>query len=458
MSFIIDLHKEVSQISTYQDVTLGTMKWGMSDSFPQTLVNFISQSANAYPAVSRAAQFYKGQGFLGEDRIVTPTGLTLKDIVSIMADDYANFRAFALHGNYNAKGKVSSIFPMRVPVLRFNQFDELNYASKVGYHPNFGLNSVEKKMITNQPTRGNIKWFDRFNPTEDIVAKQIEGKDGEGKLGNYNGQVLYFSEAGHSAYPISPLQAPINYLLSDIENSILVRKETSTGFTNSYLLKTSLAAEDEALERLQEEIYFSQGARGSGKIITFSDLSPEEISGTVLEEIGSGGSGAKTTIEAAILTYELSQKVITGAYLIPPVLAGINISNGFSGVDLEDAYGVFNAVTKPGRDVIEQQLNRMLAASEFSDVGPIKIIPLSINDKGAEELDAEKQTGEVPTGSPIERNPLTGRQEQALMRVVRNFNKGKMTRAQATDQLKNDLGLDEERIRVWIPEDNEENQ
>ena len=81
MSFILDLHKEVSQITTYQDVTLGTMKWGGSDSFPQTLVNFVAQSANAYPAVSRAAQFYKGQGFLGEDRIVTPTGLTLKDIM-----------------------------------------------------------------------------------------------------------------------------------------------------------------------------------------------------------------------------------------------------------------------------------------------------------------------------------------------------------------------------------------
>ena len=158
------------------------------------------------------------------------------------------------------------------------------------------------------------------------------------------------------------------------------------------------------------------------------------------------------------MTYELSQKVITGAYLIPPVLAGINISNGFSGVDLEDAYGVFNAVTKSGRDIIEQQLNRMLAASEFADAGPIKIIPLSIDGRGAEQLDAEKQAEGAPTGAPVERNPLTGRQEQALMRVVRNFNKGKMTRAQATDQLKNDLGLDDERIQVWIPEDNEENQ
>ena len=99
-----------------------------------------------------------------------------------------------------------------------------------------------------------------------------------------------------------------------------------------------------------------------------------------------------------------------------------------------------------------------LAASEFADAGPIKIIPLSIDGTGAEQLDAEKQAEGAPVeGVPVERNPLTGRQEQALMRVVRNFNKGKMTRAQATDQLKNDLGLDEERIKVWIPEDNEEN-
>jgi len=456
MSFYLNTHKEVTQVTTYQDVALGIMKWGFSNGYPQTFVNFVSQSANAYPTISRTAQFYKGMGFEGEDLVVTPTGLTLKDVVSIMADDYAYFKAFSLHGNYDMNHDVSSINPMRIATLRYNEFDELNYASKIGYHPNFGLNAVEKKMITTMPTRSSIKWFDRFNPDKGIIAKQIKNCTG-GLIGNYNGQILYHSDSGHSSYPIPPLQAPINFVLSDIENSILVRKETSTGFTNTYLLKTALSAEDEALLRLEESIAMSQGSRGSGRVITFADLTPEEINSTVLEEIGSGGSGAKATIESSILTYELDQRVIIGAYLIPPILAGVSLQNGMTGVDLEDSYNVFNAITQPGRDLIEAQLNRMIQASVFRDkVGEIKIKPLSL--KVEEEFAQEQAEGDQklnPDGTPIiesrvERNPLTGRQEQALMRVVRKYNKGQMNRAQAEDQLKNDLGLDMDRINTWL--------
>jgi len=477
MAFNLNTHKEVVQVSTWQDPQLGIMKWGISNSYPQTLINLIAQSANASPAVTRVSEFYKGQGFEGEDLIVAPNGLTLKDVVGIMADDYAIFQAFALHENYNLKAQVSSITPMRIATLRFNEFDELNYASKVGYHPNFGLNSVERKNIQVPVSKGKIKWFNRFNP--EAVESQVE-QDAKGKLGNYNGQILYYSKAGHSAYPIPPLQAPINYVLSDIENSILVRKESSTGFVNSYLLKSTLASEDETLARLELEIAKSQGSRGSGRVITMSDLSPEEVSNNILEEIGSGGSGAKATIESSILTFDLDKKVINGAYLIPPILAGIDVANGFSGTELEDAYNIFNALTQGGRDIIEQQINRVIEASVFKGkIPPVKITPLT--SKSTEEQEKEKESRlqaeqdrkielqekevelqekgkDINIDSPnnvIKRNPLSGRQEQSLQRIVRNYGKGKMTRSQAADQLKNDLGFDDDRISTWLGHENE---
>jgi hypothetical protein len=455
MSFYLQSHRELTQVTTYQDTTLGIMKWGFSNSYPQTMVNFIGQSATAYPSVNRTADFYKGQGFKGEDTIVAPNGITARQVVSTMADDYAVFKAFALHGNYNMNNLVSSIMPMRIPNLRFNEFDELNYASKVGYHPNFGLNAVEKKMIIDMPTRGNIKWFNRFNPDPKIIKAQIE-KEASDKLGNYNGQILYHSDSGHSSYPIPPLQAPINFVLSDIDNSILIRKETSTGFVNTYILKTTLSAESPVLQRLEEEIYLSQGARGSGRVITYSDLTPEEVSSQVLEELGSGGSSSKATIESAILTYELNQKVITGAYLIPPILAGIGIQNGFTGVDLGDAYNVFNALTQPGRDIIEQQFNRILKHSVFKDkMDPIKIIPLNMNP--ARDANGNPQGSPITETTdpvdPVNRNPLTGRQEQSLQRIIRNYGKEKLTRDQAVDQLRNDLGFDDARIATWLGEE-----
>ena len=401
MSFNIQLHKELTQVTTRQDTALGIMKWGLDNSFPQTLKNLIEQSPSAKPAVSRTAKFYKGSGFIGEDTVVSPYGLTLKQVVSIIADDYATFEAFAIHCNFNIKGQPVSITPMRIAELRFNEFDELNYASKIGYHENFGRNSEVQKTITNTVTAGKIRWIDRFNPG--VAIEQImllgSGEETDAKrltkgIGRYRGQLLYHSESGHSSYPIPPLQAPINFVLSDVENSILVRKETATGFMNSYLLKSSMDSEDPTLIALELAIDEAQGARGSGKIITLSGLSPEEVNSTLLEEIGGGGAGSRgSIIESAADAYALAQRVINGAYLIPPILAGADQKTGFSSADLKEAYLVFNTITQGGRDVIEAELNRILKASVFN-VEPISIRKLKLDEA---EMDIENEASKPQT-------------------------------------------------------------
>lgn len=448
MAFNIQNHIELVEVETLQDTALGIMKWGRSNSFPQTLKNLIEQSPNAKPAVERTAKFYRGAGFVGEDEIVSPYGLTLKNVVAILADDLATFKAFAIHCNYNLKGQVTSIMPLRIAELRFNEFDELNFASKVGYHPNFANNSNVRKTVANTVTKNKIKWFDRFNPK--AVFGQISKTDGG--IDNYLGQVLYYSEEGHSSYPVPQLQAPINYVLSDIENSILVRKETSTGFINSYLLKTTLDDEDPQLVAYMNAIEEAQGARGSGKVIVMSGLSPEDVSSTLLEEIGSGGGGAKAIIDASVTAYELNQKVINGAYLIPPILAGADQKNGFSGTDLEDAYFVFNAVTQNGRDSIESELNRVLSYSVF-DTKSIKINKLSL------DTDEEDSTSEVE--GKDKKKPessfkdLTGKQMQNLQRTARKYAKGQITYEQAKFLLL-DFGIPEDHIDTWLIKEDEE--
>jgi len=387
MSFNIQTHRELTQVETRQDAGLGIMRWGRDNSFPQTLKNVIEQSPSPKMAVSRTSKFYKGAGFDGENEIINAYGLTLKKLVGILADDYADFEAFAIQCNYNIKGQITSLNPIRIATLRFNEFDELNYASKIGYHPDFGRNSEVRKTVNQSATRENIKWFNRFNPN--AVLSQIENQ--EGGISNYLGQVSYYSEVGHSSYPISPLQAPINFVLSDVENSILVRKETSTGFINTYMLKTTLDSEDSTLIALERAIEEAQGARGTGKVITFSGLSPEEVSNTLLEEMGGGGAGSKAIIESAQMAYELDREVISGAYLIPPALAGIQQSTGFSGADLKEAYYVFNAITQGGRDAIEAELNILLENSIFKarEVS-IKKLSLDLQDDQVEGEDNDQ--------------------------------------------------------------------
>ena len=373
--FNIQTHKEVTLVETIEDTALGIMKWGRTNSFPQTLKNLIEQSPNAKPAVSRTSKFYKGAGFEGEDEIVSPTGLTLRNLVSAIADDYSIFEAFSIHCNYNLYGQVVSMVPLKIAELRFNKFDELNSYSKLGYHPDFGMNAEVRKLVQKPVTESNIKWLDRFNP--ESVKGQIQEVGG---LSKYQGQALYFSETGTSSYPIPTLQAPINYVLSDIENSILVRKETSTGFINTYILKTMLDETDENFLALCSAIESAQGARGTGKVIAMTGLSEEEMKNTVLEKIDAGGAGGGTIIENATTCYDLDQRVINGAYLIPPLLSGAAIENGFSQSGLKDAYFVFNAVTQFGRDSIEAEVTRILKNSVFK-TKQLKINKLSLDEE-----------------------------------------------------------------------------
>ena len=48
---------------------------------------------------------------------------------------------------------------------------------------------------------------------------------------------------------------------------------------------------------------------------------------------------------------------------------------------------------------------------------------------------------------------LKGREYQALMRVIREYNKGKITRQQAIQMLRSGYGLTEEECNVWLGED-----
>lgn len=398
MSFEVQWLRELTEVETKEDSSLGIMKWGTANAFPQTLRNLIDKSPAARSAVQRTAKFYKGGKFEGEDTIVSSDGLTLKDLVSRLADDYAYFNAFAIHTNYNIKGQVASMSPLRVPELRFNQFDELGMASKVGYHPNFGHNAVVKKLIANVVTKDKIKWINKFNPP--AVVDQIQST--RKGISNYLGQVLYCSDEGSSSYPVPTLQAPVNFVLADIENSILVRKESSTGFVNTYLLKTMLSAENPNLIALEQSIAQAQGSRGSGKIITLSGLSENELNGTLLEPIASG-SGSKTVMDNCVVANDLSHKVINNAYLIPPILSGAAESTGFSQNDLSESYFIFNAITKDGRDKIEAQVNRVLAVGNF-DVKAIKLQKLTLDN---DEKDIDPDGKNTPTEEGLPSSPAT---------------------------------------------------
>lgn len=445
--FMLDSFQELTQITTKEDVALGVMRWGEGNYYPQTLKNIVEQSPSAKPAVDRVAKFYKGGSFEGEDIIINSYGLTLRNVVDKCAEDLAFFDAFSIQSNFNVLGEPNDMNPMRIESLRFNQFDELSYASKIGYHRNFGQNDKVEMNVVEYATKDNIKFINVWNPK--YAKDQFDAL--EGGLTDYNGQVLYYSGAGPSSYPIPPLQSVINFVLSDVENSILVRKETSTGFVSSYILKSSLDYDDANLIATENSIAQMQGARGMGKIMTISGLSEDDMKSTLLEEIGAGNSSA--IIDSATKTFDLDKKVITGVYLIPPILSGIDVATGFSTESLKDAYNVFNAITKQGRKNIEREVNKILKAGDFG-IDSIKLTSLTLDVEGEEDDTIEGEDSIVADNTTL--TNLSGRQLQGIQRIVRKYNKGELTEGQASQLLKQGFGFDDIAVDEWLVSPEEE--
>lgn len=449
--FRLNSFQELTQITTKEDVALGIMRWGEENFYPQTLKNIVEQSPSAKPAVDRVAKFYKGGSFEGEDIIVNSYGLTLRDIVDRCAEDLAFFDAFSIQSNFNMLGEPNDMNPMRIEALRFNQFDELSYASKIGYHRNFGQNDKVEMNVVEHATKDNIKFINVWNPR--YAKDQFDNL--EGGLNDYNGQILYYSGAGPSKYPVPPLQSVINFVLSDVENSILVRKETSTGFVSSYILKSTLDYDDANLIAMENSIAQMQGARGMGKIMTISGLSEEEMKSTLLEEIGAGNSSA--IIDSATKTFDLDKKVITGVYLIPPVLSGIDVATGFSTEALNDAYNVFNAITKQGRNTIEREVNKILKAGNFG-IDSIKLTSITLDVEGEDSGEDVVESDESIVADNTTLTNLTGRQLQGIQRIVRKYNKGELTEGQASQLLKQGYGFDDNAVDEWLISPEEEAQ
>jgi hypothetical protein len=448
--FRLNSFQELTQITTKEDVALGIMRWGEENFYPQTLKNIVEQSPSAKPAVDRVAKFYKGGSFEGEDIIVNSYGLTLRNIVDKAAEDLAFFDAFAIQSNFNVLGEPNDMNPMRIESLRFNQFDELSYASKIGYHRNFGQNDKVEMNTKEHANKDNIKFINVWNPK--FAKDQFDSL--ENGLNDYNGQVLYYSGAGPSSYPIPPLQSVINFVLSDVENSILVRKETATGFVSSYILKSSLDYDDANLIAMENSIAQMQGARGAGKIMTISGLSEEEMKSSLLEEIGAGNSSA--IIDSATKTFDLDKKVITGVYLIPPVLSGIEVSTGFSTEALVDAYNVFNAITKQGRKTIEREVNKILKAGSFG-IDSIELTSITLDvEGGASEESEPLEAEESMVADNTTLTNLSGRQLQGIQRIVRKYNKGELTEGQASQLLKQGFGFDDNAVDEWLISPEEE--
>lgn len=308
-------------------------------------------------------------------------------------------------------------------------------------------------------------WTDRKEKPVIINAYNTQVRQGR--------QILYLKEyrPGLDTYSLPGYMGALNYIESDVEVSKHVLGNAQTGFSASKLI-TLPNGEPTSDEKRNIERRFSDrftGSDGKKLILSFVDRADQK---PIVDDLGQSDL---TKEDFSRVDELIQQNIFAGHQIISPSLFGIKTEGQLGGAsELQNAYEIFkNTYANDKQRFLEATFNmlaRIKGATEDIKIVPLEPISYQLTEQtllqiAPKEYLLEKAGIDVakynltPQGGEIAVNNaqvndslknLTGRQYQQLMRVVRQFSQGKITKQQAAVMLGSGLGLNEGEINTML--------
>ena len=313
-------------------------------------------------------------------------------------------------------------------------------------------------------------WTDKKE--QPIVLPAFDSKLRSGKA------ILYIKEyrPGLETYALPGYMGSLNYIESDVEVSKHVLGNAQTGFSASKLitLPNGEPSPDEKgnIERRFEKRF--SGSDGKKFILSFvNDASRKPI----VEDLGASDL---TKEDFGRVDSMIQQNIFAGHQITSPSLFGIAEPGKLgSRNELRDAYEVFkNTYVNDKQQFLESIFNmlaRIKGAKQDIHIQPVEPISYEFSENTVAQfapkewilekmgIDATKYdttatdpaaTGITPQAQINEHiKGLKGREWQNMQRIIREFNKGKISRDQAAAMLKNGYGLTDEDMATWLGDD-----
>jgi DNA-binding MarR family transcriptional regulator len=270
----------------------------------------------------------------------------------------------------------------------------------------------------------------------------------------------------------------LNYILSDIEVSKHVLGNAQTGFSASKLITLPngepIPDEKRSVSKQFDNMY--TGADGKKYLLAFvNDVSRKPI----VDDLGA----SDLTKEDFGRVDELIQtNIFSGHQITSPDLFGIAVPGQLGNrQQMRDSYEIFNNTYVRYKQMQIEGVFNMLAQYagvtvelKLQPVDPIGIdfsenVILQVAPKEwiLEKLGIDPtqygivaETEQPMAASPLSVNEhikgLKGREWQNMQRIIRDFNKGKITREQASSMLKGGYALTDEEIFTWLGAEEEQ--
>jgi hypothetical protein len=287
-------------------------------------------------------------------------------------------------------------------------------------------------------------------------------------------QILYIKEyrPGMQTYALPGYMGALNYIESDIEVSKHVLGNAQTGFSASKLI-TLPNGEPSNEEKGNIERRFEKRFTGSDGKKFILNFVTDPARKAIVEDLGASDL---TKEDFGKVDTMIQQNIFAGHQITTPSLFGISEPGKLgTRTEMRDGYEIFkNTYVNDKQQFLESVFNmlaRLKGAKEPIYIQPVEPISFEFSEQIISQvapkewilekmgIDASKYLPTPGSVAPQEQSVnehlkgMKGREWQNMQRIVREYNKGKITREQAVAMLKNGYGLTDEDMITWLGED-----
>jgi len=413
--------------------------YGETNLMPNYLIERFNNSAIHKAIVISKVNQIMGDGIVSLNNPMATVNLINKkdnvhDVMKKCALDLVLFGGYALNIIWSRDGKtIAEIYHLDFSKIRCGKINpESDEIDKYYY-------SLDWTNTKKYP----IEEYDAFN-----------NEDGEAS------QILYYKayQPNNSYYPVPDYSGALAAIDIDVQIKEFHSNNLKNGMLPSLWIDFVNGIPDDDQKRIitraLEEQYSSVNNAGR-PIISFNESA--ELSPKITQIPASSNDGYYQAIYDDIV-----RTILSGHRISSGELFGISTANKLGSKDEITTHIEYirETVILPYQHELLPTFNKLVSL-KFEKPTMFEIKPLTIYEDG----DIERQAVvEQPTVTPVEAEQITinenlkglkGREYQALMRVVREYNKGKITRQQAVSMLKSGYGLTEEEMEIWLGEEEE---
>lgn len=397
------------RVGTGNNRGLKIQAYGDQNDYPQRVREIIEASVTGASCLNIYQKFVTGRGFAAsglDDIVVNGAGATLRELCKAVGNDLAEWGGFAIHVNWNALFRITSMTHVPFEFVRFEELDKDGRWSKYVVHQDWGRRYTKLRPF-------NIKdavTYNAFSPDPETILSQVEEAGG---WNGYHGQILYFSNRGGGVYPLPIFDAALTDMSNEEGLSNLTQRNVRHGFLPSGMLidHCNGANSEQQIEETKEELREFQGDSNAGKIfycnVGLGEDKPEFVP-------FAGHNLDKDFAQAE----DKTPGIIGRAFSQPPILRSEDVGGNFGADLMRNAYDFYNSITESERDDISGVFAKLFEWWKDEGVNPDgdwSILPryYRVNSTLAERLGADTdKVLEVISG------PLAPRAKRAVLETV----------------------------------------